>query len=177
RLAVFRQGDARHLFALSAHHIAADFWSIAVLVEELGAFYQHQRQEGGAALELPAPALAYTDYVRWQERLLLGLRGERLWSYWSARLAGAPEQLDLPTDRPRPPRRSSAGGAVARGLAPELSAQIRERSAGWSTTVYATLLAALELLLGRVSDQTDLVVGSPMAARRPAALARLVGYC
>jgi amino acid adenylation domain-containing protein len=177
RLAVFSQDAARHLLVLSVHHIVADFWSVGLLVDQLGALYRRQREGEGAAAEPLAPALSYADYVRWQARLLRGPRGERLWRYWSGRLSGALPRLELPTDRPRPPRLGTASGAVALQLAPELAAGIRQFSSGRSTTVYTTLLAAFELLLGRLADQTDLLVGTPMAARRSAALAGLVGYC
>jgi amino acid adenylation domain-containing protein len=162
-----RPGDDPVLL-LAMHHIAGDFWSLAVLARELGVL------AGGG--ELPALDLRFTDSVRWQRRMLAGPEGERLLAWWRERLAGELPVLDLPTDRPRPPVQTYRGSAVRFVLGSEESARVRELGRSHQATLFMTLLASFQALLGRWSGQTDLVVGAPSAGRGRARLANVVGY-
>jgi amino acid adenylation domain-containing protein len=156
-------GDRVLLFAV--HHIAVDFWSLGLVARQLG-----EALAGRGTAGAPRP----TDFVRWQEERLAGEEGERLWAYWSRRLANPPA-LDLPVDRPRP---SGRAGNRWLDLDPELTARLRSLARERGATLYAALLAAFGTLLHRLTGQTDLTVGSPVAAR-PAGLpgiADAVGY-
>jgi len=153
---------------VALHHIVGDFWSLAVLARELGALLS------GAAL--PALDLRYSDAVRWQRRMLAGEDGERLLAWWRERLAGELPVLDLPTDRPRPPVQTYRGSAVSFALGTEESSRLRELGRSHQATLFMTLLAGFQTLLGRWSGQTDLLVGAPSAGRGRARLAGLVGY-
>ncbi|HSF39893.1 MAG TPA: amino acid adenylation domain-containing protein, partial [Thermoanaerobaculia bacterium] len=159
-----RGGEA--FFVLAVHHIAADFWSMAVLAEELGALLAGEAP--------PRPAALYTGHARRQERLLAGPRGERLWEHWRERLSGAPP-LDLPTDRPRPPVRTFRGGTALSMPSPEREAA-RRIAAAHGVTPYVALLAAFQALLARWSGQEDFVTGSPTAGRSAPGFERVVGY-
>src|SRR5205085_8946831 len=86
RVHLFRRTDAEHVLLLCVHHIVADFWSLAVLMSELGILYDAEKEDRVASL---APlTYQYADYVRWQEQMLAGEEGERLWAYWQRQLAG-----------------------------------------------------------------------------------------
>jgi amino acid adenylation domain-containing protein len=172
RVRLFERSGEDPVLLVVLHHIAGDFWSLAVLARELGTL------AGGAAL-LPLD-LRYSDAVRWQRRLLAGPDGERLLAWWRERLAGELPVLDLPTDRPRPPVQTYRGGAVRFTLGPEESARLRQLGRGGlegqQATLFMSLLAGFQALLGRWSGQTDLLVGVPAAGRARARLAGLVGY-
>ncbi|MET0626705.1 MAG: condensation domain-containing protein, partial [Pyrinomonadaceae bacterium] len=174
RVSLLRRADDEHVLLLAAHHIVIDFWSLAVLVSELGAFYDAGRRGERAAL--PPPAGRYEDYVRRQRRALEGAEGARLWDYWRERLGGELPVLDLPTDRPRPPVQTFSGASHAArldaGLARRLKALERESGA----TLHTLLLTAFQVLLSRHTGQDDVVVGSPAAGRGRAADAGVVGY-
>ena len=159
---------------LSAHHIVVDLWSLAVLVHDLGSLYSQLRR-GAPAGPAAVPALAYTDYVLWQERSLAGPRGEELWRYWNHELDGAPAVSELPADRPRPPRQTWRGGRRTRWLPPDLLARLHVLARGHDSTLYVTLMAALVTLLYRHNGREDLLVGSPVAGRPAAGLAEMVG--
>ncbi|HSF39346.1 MAG TPA: amino acid adenylation domain-containing protein, partial [Thermoanaerobaculia bacterium] len=168
RVAVLRTGEAESVLVLTIHHLVADFWSMSILVRELGPLYRGE--------ELPPPvARSYADHVE-RERLLLESKGEKLWDYWRERLAGAPPALGLPTDRPRPALQTFRGAStslvVEREIAEAVIALGRRREA----TPFVTILAAFGTLLSRLSGQDDLVVGSPSAGRRRADLAGVLGY-
>ncbi|HEX9732262.1 MAG TPA: AMP-binding protein, partial [Thermoanaerobaculia bacterium] len=131
RLAVYVLGPRRHLLALVVHHAVADFWSLGVLIRELGELY-------GGSVELEPLTLTYADFARWQRALIAGPEGERLWAYWRARLAGGPTILDLPTDRPRPPLQTFAGESRAIVLDAELTERLKRFSSERGATLFMT---------------------------------------
>ncbi len=173
RAALFEREDGDRL-ALAVHHVAADFWSLAVLVRELGALY---RDGDGAGLG--APALHATDFARWQERRLAGPWGEALWEHWRQRLAGAPP-LDLATDRPRPPAQTFRGAERRLRLGAGRTAALQALAAAHGSTLFVALLAGWQALLGRHAGQDDFLVGSPTTGRSAPGLggrlAGVVGY-
>ena len=174
RMHLFRRAADDHIFLLTVHHIVGDFWSLVLVLEEMQALYPAECDGRPAAL--PAPAREYRDFVRWQADLLAGPEGERLWEYWERQLAGAPTVLDLPTDRPRPPVFSRRGGAVPWRLGPDLVRRLKALAASEATTLYAVLLAAFQVQLGRYTGQEDFLVGCPFAGRSRPGFEDVIGY-
>ena len=105
-----------------------------------------------------------------------GPAGERLLGFWGEALAGAPQVLELPTDRPRGRSQTFRGGLVARGLPAPLADRLRALGRAESATLFAVAAAAYAALLGRWSGQDELVFGTPTAGRLDAASAAVVGY-
>jgi amino acid adenylation domain-containing protein len=174
RVRLYTQSTHEHILLLAMHHIAVDFWSLAVLMHELGVLYQSAVSDTEALLS--PLTQQYTDCVRWQADLLTRPTGERLWAYWQQQLAGELPVLQLPTDRPRPPVQTYHGASHTLRLGATLTQQLKALSQVQGITLYTTLLTAFYILLHRYSGQEDLLVGSPMAGRSSAAWARLVGY-
>jgi amino acid adenylation domain-containing protein len=173
RTQLIRLGAEEHLLAVMMHHIVSDAWSLGVTVRELSALY-------GAALAgepspLPELAVQYADFARWQRAWLSGeLLADEL-EHWRRTLDGAPEALELPTDRPRPAPLAPAGHLPV-ALSPELAAELTAlgRRQGW--TLFMTLLAAFDALLARWSGQRDLVIGAPIANRHHQEVEGLIGF-
>ena len=174
RVSLFTRSAREHTLLLTVHHIVTDFWSLAVLVDELGMLYQASKN--GTQASLTPPALQYADYVCWQTEMLASPEGEKLWAYWREKLAGELPILNLPTDRPRPPVQTYRGASHPFKLSAELTDRIKTLSCARGTTLYMTLLATFQVLLYRYSGQEDILVGSPTTGRSRAALAGLVGY-
>ena len=164
------EGGAALLMAV--HHLIVDFASVAVLLRDLAALY---RQEcGGALARLSPPGAGYTAWARFQEDTLAGARGERLRSWWHARLGGEIPVLDLPADRPRTASRSWRGVVHTLrlpGAAADLRAVARQRGA----TLYGALAAGLQAVLQHWTGQDEVLVGAPAAGRAPG-LDDEVGY-
>lgn len=97
-------------------------------------------------------------------------------SYWRGQLTGAPPVLELPTDHPRPAVQTFPGAHHSFRLSPELSEQLRQLSRRESVTLFMTLLAAFKLLLYRYTQQTDILVGSPIAGRNRSQTEQLIGF-
>jgi len=159
RMRLFRREPGGDVLLLVLHHIVADFWSLTVLVRDLG------RLLGGEPLE---PICATFEEHVLAERERLKHDGERLRERWRERLAGIPLSLELPTDRPRPPVPSHRGAVSSLRLPVSLPAR--------GATPFQVLTAAFQALLHRHTGQDRFVVGTPTAGRNRAALAPVVGY-
>ncbi len=179
RARLFRIADDEHVLVAVAHHIAADGWSITPLVGDLGAAYASRcagRAPGWAPL-----AVQYVDYTLWQ-RTQLGDLDDRdsciagQLAYWREGLAGMPERLVLPTDRPYPPVADQRGASVAVDWPAELQQRVARVAREHHATSFMVMQAALAVLLAKICASGDVAVGFPIAGRRDPALDELVGF-
>jgi amino acid adenylation domain-containing protein len=174
RVSLFTRSAQEHILLLVVHHIVIDFWSLAVILNELGVLYPGAK--AGVRAALPPLVLQYTDYVRWQTEMLASPEGERLWAYWKKQLAGRLPVLDLPTDRPRPPIQTYRGASHAFKLSDELAGRLKALAKTEGATLYTVLLAAFEVMLHCHSGQEDILVASPVVGRSRAEFEGIVGF-
>jgi amino acid adenylation domain-containing protein len=174
RIQLFQRSTQEAILALTVHHIALDFWSLDILMDELYLLYAAERI--GTQAPLPPPGSPFTAYVRWQSEMLAGREGEPLWTYWQQKLTGELPMLSLPTDRPRPPVQTYRGSSHSFPLSDTLTRQLRALAASEKVTLYMIVLAAFKTLLYRYTHQDDILVGTPMLGRSRADLERIVGY-
>ncbi|MFI1166942.1 non-ribosomal peptide synthase/polyketide synthase [Streptomyces sp. NPDC020801] len=174
---LFRAGLVRlagddHVLALTLHHIVTDGWSTSVLTGDLAHLY---RTELGTTTEQLSPLpIQYADYAHWQ-RTAGAAAGDAQLAYWKERLAGT-EALDLPTDRPRPPVRTSNGATARLVLPPRTAGRLREVGRSRGTTLFTTLVAAAQTFLARLSGGQDIAVGTVTSGRDRAETQNLVGF-
>ncbi|WP_230182617.1 non-ribosomal peptide synthetase, partial [Aquabacterium sp. CECT 9606] len=174
RAALFRIGDAEHLLAIVVHHIAADAWSLRILMDELLALYEaHALSQSPSLASLP---IRYADYAVWQRNWMEAGEQDRQLAYWQASLGSLHPVLDLPLDRPREAMRHAPEGRLVQALPAELSAKLREVAKAQGTSLYMVMLALFGLTLNRLTGQTDIRIGSPTANRLRAETHGLVGY-
>lgn len=171
---LIRLDAGEHVLLVCQHHIVADGWSVGVLIDELNQLYAAFR--AGADDPLPPLAIQYSDYVAWQRRWLSGALLKEQSAYWQRTLAGAPELLELPTDRPRLSRQDHAGAVISLELDEPLTNQLRAFSQRLGATMFMTVLAAWSTVLARLSSQRDVVIGAPVANRTRAEVEPLIGY-
>ncbi|HEU0054030.1 MAG TPA: amino acid adenylation domain-containing protein, partial [Longimicrobium sp.] len=159
RARLIRIADDRHLLAMVVHHVATDGWSSARLLGEIEALYgAFARGLASPLRELP---VQYADFAAWQRAWLSGERLEAQLGYWRARLTGTPAVLELPTDRPRPAVRDTAGASFGFQLPTAASRGARELARSEGATLFMSLLAAFAAVLHRWSSQDDVVIGTP----------------
>ena len=173
RALLLRRSEDEHLLVLTFHHIAGDGWSVGVLMRELGALYESFAAGRPPSLEeLP---VQFGDFALWERRHFEGPALAEKLAFWTSALAGAPQVLDLPADRPRPAVRSGAGGHCALTLGPRLQAGLQTLVQTEGVTLFMVLLAAFDALLHRYTGQVDLLVGTPVASRSRAEVEGLIG--
>ncbi|MQY21387.1 D-alanine--poly(phosphoribitol) ligase subunit 1 [Nocardia sp. RB20] len=171
-------GEREYVLAVVVNHIAADGSSIGPLARDLMLAYA-ARSAGHAPQWEPLP-VQYADYSIWQ-RSVLGTEDDpeslvaQQISYWRSALEGLPDQLDLPSDRPRPLLRSYTGGRVEVRIDADTHRALAEFSRAHSATLFMTVHTALAVLLARLSGTDDIAIGSPVAGRGDAALDDLIG--
>ena len=178
RARLFRITDDEHVLVAAAHHIAADGWSITPLVRDLGVAYASRC--AGRAPDWAELAVQYVDYTLWQRAQFGDLddsqsRIAAQLTYWQDALAGMPERLVLPTDRPYPPVADYRGARVTVEWPAELQQQVARVAREHNATSFMVVQAALAVLLAKVSASSEVAIGFPIAGRRDPALDELVG--
>ncbi|MEU6556254.1 amino acid adenylation domain-containing protein [Streptomyces sp. NPDC046915] len=174
RARLLRVAEDEHVLLITFHHVAVDGWSLSIFSRELGELYEHRLS--GRTDELPPLPLDFGAFSRWQRDWLESAEARRQLDYWKRRLVGTPEQLTLPTDRPRPAVQSHRGGTVRFAFSQRLTDGLMRLSTEQGRTPYMTLLAGFALLLGRYSGQDDIVVGAPIVNRRDEQTHGLIGF-
>ena len=179
RATLFRVAEDEHVLVAVVHHIAADGWSVTPLVRDLGMAYA-ARCAGQAPGWAPL-AVQYVDYTLWQRSQLGDLADSASaiaaqLSYWEQALAGMPERLVLPTDRPYPLVADYRGASVALAWPAQLQQQVARVARAHNATSFMVLQAALAVLLAKLSASSEVAVGFPIAGRRDPALDELVGF-
>ncbi|MDQ3827214.1 MAG: condensation domain-containing protein, partial [Actinomycetota bacterium] len=173
RAQLMRLADHDQVLVITLHHIVTDGWSMGVLVDDLSTAYAAALH--APAVDLPAPALQYADFAAWQrDRLSEAVLGEQL-DYWKERLAGL-SPLELPTDRPRPAIRTSAGAVHDFVVPAEVATRLKELGWQHDGTLFMTLVAACQVLFHYWSGQDDIAVGTVTAGRDRAELEGLIGF-
>ncbi|MDQ4102221.1 MAG: amino acid adenylation domain-containing protein, partial [Actinomycetota bacterium] len=173
RALLVRLAATDHVLVLNQHHIITDGRSVRLLVDELAQRYA--AEVDATPIRLPQPALQYADIAAWQhERLSEHVLQPHL-AYWRRQLAGV-EPLELPTDRPRPPLRTTAGAVHRHDLPAELVGDLTRLAQARGVTLFMTLTAAVQVLLSRYANQRDVAVGTVTSGRHRPELEDLVGF-
>ncbi|MUM00222.1 amino acid adenylation domain-containing protein [Mycobacterium sp. CBMA334] len=179
RARLFRLAEDEHVLAAVVHHIAADGWSVTPLVADLGVAYAGR--SAGQAPGWTDLAVQYVDYTLWQ-RAQFGdfddsqSRIATQLTYWQDALAGLPERVALPTDRPYPPAADQRGATISLDWSAELQQQVARVARQHNATSFMVLQAGLGVLLSKLSGNPDVAVGFPIAGRRDPALDELIGF-
>ncbi|MFC6978835.1 amino acid adenylation domain-containing protein [Microbulbifer taiwanensis] len=177
RVKLLKLADDAHVLLVTMHHIAVDGWSVSIIFDEFNRLYRSPEQE------LPEITVQYGDYAQWQKDEFQGKVLNRHLTFWKTRLRNLPEVHSLATDRPRPPVQNYEGAHHLQTISAEVQEGIYNLARETDTTPFMVLQTALAILLARHShngdnteDSENVVIGSPVANRKQAELAPLVGF-
>jgi amino acid adenylation domain-containing protein len=174
RAGLVHLAEEEDLLLVVLHHVASDHASSALLFAELDELYRALRDGGEPTLpELP---IQYADYARWQRERLAGPELKELLDYWTSKLAGAPERLTLPSDRPRASVQSYEGRLCEFELDVAQAAPLRQLARGQGASLFMVLLSGFQTLVHRYTGVEDLVLGTPVSGRQHEEIATLLGF-
>ncbi len=174
RVKVWRLNETDHVLVMLFHHIVCDEWSIRQMYQELNALYQAGGDPDQAHLD--ALDVQMADVAVWQHRTWSSGAWNDQMAYWREKMANAPTTLQLPTDRPRPPVQTYVGATHAIQVDAQTTETLRSLGRQQDATLFMTLLAAFKSLLFRYTQQTDLVLGSPIARRDRTEIRHTIGF-
>lgn len=170
---LLRLSSIDHVLVLVMHHIVSDGWSINILYQELSALYPVFLARKPSPL--PEPRVQYAVYSEWLSDWLTGERLESHLAWWRRQLQGLKGLMTVPSDRQRPPLQSHRGELIPFTLDARLTEDLKELGKSEGATLFMTLLAAFQVLIGRYTGKSEAVVGSPIANRPLAELEGTIG--
>ncbi|NJR53713.1 MAG: amino acid adenylation domain-containing protein [Acaryochloris sp. CRU_2_0] len=172
RLQLLKLSPSEHVLLLTLHHIVSDAWSTGVLVQEMVVLYDAFTQ--GKPSPLRDLAIQYADFADWQYQQ----QEQRVaqMAYWKQQLSGELPILQLPTNRPRSALQSHQGAIESCCISTSVTNDLKQLGQSTETTLFMLLLAVFKVLLHRYTQQTDMVVGTPIANRNRAELEGMIGF-
>jgi natural product biosynthesis luciferase-like monooxygenase protein/FkbM family methyltransferase len=171
---LLKLSDEEHILIVNMHHIASDGWSRGILVKEFSVLYSSFVK--GEPNPLPDLSIQYSDYAYWQRQWLKGKMLEEQTNFWKAQLSGLPVLHNLPLDKARPLLQSFKGSTHTSRIPKGLLTALYELCQSEAASLFMGIHAAFSTLLSRYSNETDIVVGCPIANRERAETAELVGF-
>ncbi|WP_066501828.1 non-ribosomal peptide synthetase [Abyssisolibacter fermentans] len=167
--------DKEYILIINMHHIICDGWSIGNMLHELQAFYTAYIKENKECLLADLP-IQYADFTLWQRKWLQGELLEKGIGYWQRKLSGKLPILELSTNNKSMQNNKNVGAVYEFSISKQLSDILKELSRKKGTTLFMTLLAAFKTLLYRYTEQTDIIIGTPIANRNRSEVEKLIGF-
>ena len=165
--------EQQGVLLFTMHHIATDAWSTNMLVREF--VQQYAAAVKGLPDPLPPLSIQYADYVFWQQKWLEGPELIRQRDYWLKQLDELPAVHSIPLDKPRPAKKQFEGAALSGSLPGEVAEQLKQVAQQHGMSLFMLMHGILALVLSRHSNNTDIVLGTPIANRVSAQLKPLIG--
>ena len=174
RARVFRISPEEHVLLCTMHHTITDAWSMQIFVNELALLYG--KTLNGQSADLPELPIQYGDYAEWQQESFQTEGAQQQLAYWKNALGNAPSLLELPHDGVRPAEQTLQGASHAYPMPAEIVASVALLATQQQVTPFMLLLAAFKALLYRYSEETDVVVGVPVAGRGQVETEGMIGF-
>jgi natural product biosynthesis luciferase-like monooxygenase protein len=172
RITLLKLSDNESVLLLVVHHIAVDYSSVVQLFRELSLLYAAE----GRRSTLPSLTLTYIDYAKWQNEMLAGPEGTRLWEFWKKELSGQLPIINLPVEFPRRQRQTFRGDTCHFEFPAPLSADLRRLVRDTNGSLYTVLLAAVFAMFHLSTGQDDVLIGSTPIGRRGYKYEGIVGF-
>ena len=173
RVCLYQKADNEDYLLMTNHHIVLDYWSLAVMLDDLAQLYRSKLM--GEKTQLPSLTTDYASFVRYQKALIEGEDGARLKGYWERRLSGSLFSSQW-LGKSKKTNQLKEYKSYLFNFDDELVVRMKEQCKSLNTTLYTYMLSVFNLLLSFYTGQEELMVGSPTAGRNRAEFERVVGY-
>jgi len=167
RVNLVKVGAARRFLFIDTHHIITDGTSLDILEREFAALCSGE--------ELPVLRFRYRDYSEWHHKTLQREAIKQQEAYWLKEFSGEIPVLDLPTDYPRPAEQGIEGNTALFSLDSRETRILKAVAQQNDVTLYMALLAVFSILFAKLGGQEDIIIGTPIAARRHTDLQPIIG--
>jgi amino acid adenylation domain-containing protein len=171
---LFKLSEDNHRLILTTHHIVCDGWSYDVMVRDLSRLYteevEHKAEETSSPMQM-------REYVAYQEKFAAGEEYKKQEEYWLEKIKLPVKYLELPSDKERPSTRTFNGSRIARNMPPNLYSKVKEMGIKTGNTLFVSLLSAYALLLYKLTNQDDIIIGIPAAGQQVVGAHDLIGHC
>jgi amino acid adenylation domain-containing protein/FkbM family methyltransferase len=174
RVNLFRIEDNKWIFTYAMHHIISDGWSMEILIKELLLLYNARTK--GELNPLPPLRIQYKDYASWQQEQLSETTLKEQKNYWLKQFEGELPALELLGDKDRPDVKTYNGAIVKKNINAKVSKEIKLLSQESGSTLFMSLLAAVNALLYRYTNQEDIIIGSVVTGREHIDLEDQIGF-
>jgi len=174
RSQLLKLSASEHVLLITMHHIVSDGWSMGILIKEFSELYVAYAQ--GKDNPLVPLDIQYADYAHWQRNWLQGEVLDQQLGYWTNQLADLPKVHHLPLDHARPKEQTFDGEMYVSRIGLDCQEKLKSFCQQHDATLFMGLHALFSVLLSRYSNETDIVVGSPIANREQAEIAPLIGF-
>ncbi len=174
RASLYKLADNKHIFAVTMHHISSDGWSVQLLLKELSILYS-AKVLGNPAL-LPELNIQYIDYAIWQRNTSNNICSDPALDYWINQLEGLPPLHNLPLTFNRPKVQKYHGDSYSSYTSIEYFERFHDLCVSKNATVFMGLYTVFSMLLSRFSNESDIIVGTPVANRGQVEISNLIGF-
>ncbi|MCP4155453.1 MAG: AMP-binding protein, partial [bacterium] len=158
---------AEYLLLIDMHHIVSDGVSVGILFNEFTTLYKGHR--------LQPQEICYKDYTQWLNSPGEKKLREKQKRFWLKEFENEIPVLELLTDNPRTPLQEFDGATYRCEIGAKETAALKAQAVGHGATLFMVLNALINVLLFRISNQEDIIIGTPVAARRHANLENIIG--
>jgi amino acid adenylation domain-containing protein len=174
RFQLLQMEDETYILTYNMHHIVNDGWSQGIIINEIIILYNAFLK--GNEHPLAPLEIQYKDYTRWHNHLIATDSFQEAGKYWLEKFRDRPNGIDLPLDHPRKAVQTFNGGRVYFAIDREKTSRLHRLSSRRDATLFMTLLTLLSVFMYRISGQTDIIIGAPIANRKRAELHPIVGF-
>ncbi len=174
RMAIIRLHDNKSIFYYNMHHIISDGWSINVMIKEVLAFYEAYKN--GTDINLKELRIQYKDYASWQKLQLESTKYSAYKTYWKEKLSGELPLLDLPSSKKRPSINTNNGSLLTTNISPEVLSKAKTVFQGNGGSLFMGLLSTMKILLYKYTNESDIILGSPITGRYDKELENQLGF-
>lgn len=174
RFILIESSNNLHTLIVSTHHIVTDGASYVIFLRDLANIYNAKIDNMSSSL--PALPIQYSDFSYWQHKWIHSNEAKLQIEYWKNTLKNVPTHLNLPTDKLRDFMPRHRMEVHTFDLPNELSQDLIAFSKKNHVTLFCSLFSIFQILLARLSNQNEFIIGVLTSGRNHTEIENLIGF-